>query len=78
MSPATVHFGHSEEVLAARRQTLLAAYQAHPERFVRQIPEPLAPPREIWINPPQSPTEANPPALTPIYTNSNRLLSQSH
>src|ERR1035437_4423965 len=44
-----------------RRQVVLAAaYQAHPERFVRSAPELLAIPREVWINkPPENKTQVN-------------------
>lgn len=54
LTPVTVHSGRTQEVLAARRQVLLQAYAAHPERFVRCQPEPKAPPAEVWINPPDS------------------------
>jgi putative transposase len=52
LTPAMIHFGRTEQVLAARGQALRAAYDAHPERFVRRPPRPEAPPREAWINPP--------------------------
>ena len=36
-----------------RRQVVLdAAYQAHPDRFVRRPPKPLPLPSEVWINKP--------------------------
>jgi putative transposase len=31
---------------------MAAAYAAHPERFIRAIPQPPAPPTAVWINPP--------------------------
>jgi putative transposase len=52
LTPHTVHFGQAPQVLAARHQTLLAAYDAHPERFVRHVPRPPDPPAAAWINPP--------------------------
>ncbi len=52
LTPATVHYGQADTVLAARQVVLDAAYAAHPERFVRQPPRPLTLPREVWINPP--------------------------
>jgi putative transposase len=52
LTPAMIHFGQAEAVLARRQQTLYAAHQAHPERFVRRVPRPLAPPTAVWINPP--------------------------
>ena len=31
---------------------MAAAYAAHPERFIRAIPQPPALPTAVWINPP--------------------------
>jgi hypothetical protein len=50
--PAAVHRGQAHAVLAARQAVLDAAHAAHPERFIRQPPRPLALPAEVWINPP--------------------------
>jgi putative transposase len=52
LTPATVHHGQADAVLARRQAVLTAAYAAHPERFVGQPPRPLPLPREVWINPP--------------------------
>jgi putative transposase len=52
LTPAVVHYGLAQEVLAARQQVLLAAYAAHPQRFVKQIPQPLQLHEAVWINPP--------------------------
>jgi putative transposase len=52
LTPATVHCGQAVETIAARQQVLLAAYQMHPERFVRGTPRPPALPTAVWINPP--------------------------
>ena len=52
LTPATVHLGQAEAVLAARQSVLTAAHVAHPERFVRRPPRPMALPSEVWINPP--------------------------
>ena len=51
-TPADVHYGRAEIVRAARIDVLAAAYQAHPERFVRKPPQPPALPGPAWINPP--------------------------
>ena len=40
MTPESVHYGYAEQIREARGRTLLAAYAAHPERFVRKPPEP--------------------------------------
>lgn len=53
LTPAQVHQGLTQRVLAARKRVLAAAYAKHPERFVRGEPSPPAPPSEVWINPPQ-------------------------
>jgi putative transposase len=52
LAPAMVHFGEAQTVLAQRQLVLDTAYQAHPERFVRQSPKPLPLPSEVWINKP--------------------------
>ena len=52
MTPAMVHYGQAEQVLAVRQETLLAAYRALPERFVRRPPQPPVLPQQAWINSP--------------------------
>ena len=39
LTPAMVHFGSEPEVAAQRQLVLDAAFQAHPERFVRKPPD---------------------------------------
>lgn len=51
-TPATVHYGEAQARQATRAETLVAAYHAHPERFVKQPPTPPALPVAAWINPP--------------------------
>jgi putative transposase len=53
MTPHVVHYGLAPEAFKAREKVLLAAYETHPERFVRKVPAPLALPQAAWINPPQ-------------------------
>jgi len=55
LTPAMVHFGQTPIVLAHRQAVLDAAYQAHPDRFVRRPPKPLPLPAEVWINRPVPP-----------------------
>jgi putative transposase len=52
LTPATVHGDQAAAAIAARQEVLVAAYQAHPERFVRGAPTPPALPTAVWINPP--------------------------
>lgn len=61
LTPETVHYGRTDQVLAARTATLLAAYAAHPERFVGKPPEPPKVPRAAWINPPPEKTTRQEP-----------------
>jgi putative transposase len=51
-TPHSVHHGLAEALNAARRQTLIDAHSAHPERFVGKLPEPPSLPGAVWINPP--------------------------
>jgi putative transposase len=52
MTPAAVHYGLADAVRDTRQRTLTAAYEAHPERFVRGAPTPPRLPEAVWINPP--------------------------
>ena len=52
LTPAMVHYGEAPAVVERRQAVLDAAYQAHPERFVRQPPRSTAVPKEVWINKP--------------------------
>ncbi len=56
MTPAVVHHGRAEKLTTARRQTLVQAQRAHPERFVRGTPQPPVLPPQAWINPPPEKT----------------------
>jgi putative transposase len=58
LTPADVHHGRAEQVLAARQQVLDGAYVTHPERFVRKPPAPPRPPEQVWINQPLAPPQA--------------------
>jgi putative transposase len=55
LTPSDAHFGRAPEILAHRHQILLAAYQSHPERFVRGAPRLQTLPAAVWINPPPNP-----------------------
>ncbi len=54
--------------IAHRATVLAAAYEAHPERFVRGVSVPHALPREVWINPPpaRGPVDAASTSVTPL------------
>ena len=58
LTPEDVHLGRAASRVAARADALVAAYAAHPERFVRGVPQPAAAPTAVWINPPKSPPAA--------------------
>lgn len=54
LTPEAVHTGRSQEVIEVRQTTLLAAYDRHPERFVRKPPRPPILPEAAWINRPDA------------------------
>jgi putative transposase len=54
LTPAILHYRQAEQAVQQRQQVLLAAYLAHPERFVQGQPSPPSVPTEVWINPPPS------------------------
>ena len=60
LTPEMVHFGQTKEVLAKQQVVLDAAYNLHPERFVRHAPKLKSPPLQVWINPPASAGEQTP------------------
>ena len=54
LTPESVHYGKARDVLKGRQDVLLAAYNDHPERFVRKPPVPQPLHEAVWINPPKS------------------------
>jgi len=52
MTPADVHFGRAEKVIAARQGVLDDFYARHPERF-RRPPQAPQLPEAVWINKPE-------------------------
>jgi putative transposase len=53
LTPRQVHYGEADEALKRQHAALLAAYKAHPERFVRGPPAMPKLPEAVWINPPK-------------------------
>jgi hypothetical protein len=47
-----VHYGLAAGIREQRAAVLAAAYAAHPERFIRAMPQPPKLPTAVWINPP--------------------------
>jgi putative transposase len=60
LTPAAVHYGKAAQLISNRQAVLTAAYQAHPERFVRRPPRHPSLPNAVWINPPASSNENTP------------------
>ena len=54
MTPAVVHYDQVQLAQERRQQVLQAAFEAHPERFVRGFPTLPQVPSEVWINNPNS------------------------
>jgi putative transposase len=53
LTPENVHYGDANEILRARHQQMLIAYQNHPERFVNGSPKLRKLRKAVWINPPE-------------------------
>ena len=51
-TPADVHHGRTSDIRRTRQTALDAAYQQHPDRFVRQPPQAPTLATHAWINPP--------------------------
>jgi putative transposase len=64
LTPAAVHHGRADEVLHDRHRVLLAAYAAHPERFVNGPPRRQSLQTAVWINPPEETTHQDAPRST--------------
>jgi putative transposase len=52
LTPADVHFGRAQTILAQRKKLLQVAFQKNPERFVKGPSAPAPLPPAVWINPP--------------------------
>jgi putative transposase len=52
-TPADVHYGRAGLIRERRAHVLDTAYAAHPERFVRNPPQPPTLPTAAWINRPE-------------------------
>jgi len=52
LTPADVHYGRAEHILAGRAIVLEAAFLRHPERFVKGPGRPARLPEAVWINKP--------------------------
>lgn len=52
LTPATVHYGRTNEVVTARQAVLDRAWQEHPDRFINGRPLAAHPPPTVWINRP--------------------------
>jgi len=59
MTPDSVHSGEAQALLEKRREVLIAAYQANPNRFVRGLPSLPDLPKAAWINKPHEPDPKN-------------------
>ncbi len=64
LTPADVHYGRAAAMLEVRYRTRLAAYAAHPERFVQGPPRPETLPEAVWINAPTKTARQDAPGTT--------------
>ncbi|MCC6457643.1 MAG: hypothetical protein IT328_21990 [Caldilineaceae bacterium] len=57
LTPTSAHYQEAPAVQQNRHAVMLAAYAAHPNRFVRGQPLVKGVPEAIWINPPLAITD---------------------
>lgn len=64
-TPKQVHYGQAPTAFEIRSKALAMAFESHPERFVKGLPNPKTVPTEVWINPPilKAKREERPPAI---------------
>jgi len=80
LTPHMVHYGLAPAVLGNRQRVLTAAYQQHPERFVRRPPRPAPLPGAVWLGRPLVWTlcfSVQDVARPVMYRNSERPVSTS-
>lgn len=56
-APADVHYGRTADLLAMRQAVMDDAYACNPNRFSGGAPRVPAPPKAVWINPPENRAE---------------------
>lgn len=54
LTPWDVHSGQAEKRREHRAWVLRTAFERHPERFVRGLPQPPELPQQVWINKPKN------------------------
>jgi len=65
LTPSSLHHGRATSVLGDRHRVLEAAYDRHPESFLRGRPKPKTIPKAVWINPPTNRLDDVTQALDP-------------
>ena len=80
LTPGDVHYGRAALILQVRHQTRLAAYAAHPERFVQGPPRLETLPEAVWINPPAKSTRQDAPGAALVTSDDpqHRVIFGSH
>lgn len=53
LTPYALHSGQAIEVIEQRKKIMKAAFEAHPERFVKGVSHVGSVPEAVWINPPK-------------------------
>jgi len=77
LTPAQVHYGFAEELLARRHAVRLAAYHARPDRFINGPPKLEQLPKEVWINRPEDePVGESPSPYQPTARSSQESVAE--
>ncbi len=67
LTPASVHYGDADTILAKSQAVLDVAYARRPERFVHKTPSPPERPTAVWINPPPRAMESSHGIQSPLF-----------
>ena len=58
LTPESVHYGHAQQIIDKRAESLAVAYAMRPQRFVNKPPTPQPLPKAVYINPPATVEQA--------------------
>ncbi len=78
LTPACLHYGRADKMLAARHDVLCGAYTEHPERFVNGRPKGQPTPQAVWINPPLAANQETKTGLPETHCPQNPEASLTH
>ena len=49
LTPYDIHYGRAADIIKTREETLIGAYEKHPERFKGKLPKQMILPKEVLM-----------------------------